>query len=44
MPLKVHTLLEEINDIELREKKIPNFQEVLSPVDKKIRYVLSPKL
>lgn len=44
MPLKVHTLLEEINDSELREKNIPNFQEVLSPVDKKIRYVLSPKL
>lgn len=44
MPLKVHTLLEEINDIELRGKNIPNFQEVLSPVDKKIRYVLSPKL
>ena len=44
MPLKVHTLLEEINDIELRGKNVPSFQEVLSPVDKKIRYVLSPKL
>lgn len=44
MTLKVHTLLEGINDIELRGKNVPSFQEVLSPVDKKIRYVLSPKL